>query len=89
MNSNGDKGVLTGKWQEPYSDGFAPYRWTGSVPILREWSKAGGRAVKYGQCWVFAGVACTGEAFMGVKVLCTYLTEDSTSVLLLVWRIIV
>lgn len=61
VNSNGDRGVLMGRWQEPYSDGVAPYRWTGSVPILQQWSKAGVRAVKYGQCWVFAAVACTGE----------------------------
>lgn len=61
VNSNDDRGVLTGRWTEPYSDGVAPYRWTGSAPILRQWSKAGVRAVKYGQCWVFAAVACTGN----------------------------
>lgn len=66
VNSNGDKGVLAGRWTEPYSDGVAPYRWTGSVPILRQWSKAGVRAVKYGQCWVFAGVACTVLRCLGV-----------------------
>lgn len=63
VNSNGDKGVLTGRWEQPYSDGVAPYRWTGSVPILQQWRKAGMRAVKYGQCWVFAGIACTGRTF--------------------------
>lgn len=62
VNSNGDRGVLTGRWDESYTDGVAPYRWTGSVPILQQWSNAGARAVKYGQCWVFAAVACTGEA---------------------------
>uniref|UniRef100_A0AAQ5YC18 protein-glutamine gamma-glutamyltransferase n=1 Tax=Amphiprion ocellaris TaxID=80972 RepID=A0AAQ5YC18_AMPOC len=66
VNSNGDRGVLTGRWTEPYSDGVAPYRWTGSVPILRQWSKAGVRAVKYGQCWVFAGVACTMLRCLGI-----------------------
>ncbi|XP_070763170.1 protein-glutamine gamma-glutamyltransferase 2-like [Enoplosus armatus] len=64
VNSNGDRGVLTGRWDEPYSGGVAPYRWNGSVPILRQWSKAG--AVKYGQCWVFAGVACTVLRCLGI-----------------------
>lgn len=66
VNANGDRGVLAGRWTEPYSDGVAPYRWTGSVPILRQWSKAGVRAVKYGQCWVFAGVACTVLRCLGI-----------------------
>ncbi|XP_049929278.1 protein-glutamine gamma-glutamyltransferase 2 isoform X1 [Epinephelus moara] len=66
INSNGDRGVLSGRWQEPYSDGVAPYKWTGSVPILQKWSKAGVRAVKYGQCWVFAAVACTVLRCLGI-----------------------
>uniref|UniRef100_A0A668T956 Transglutaminase-like domain-containing protein n=1 Tax=Oreochromis aureus TaxID=47969 RepID=A0A668T956_OREAU len=66
VNSNDDRGVLTGRWTEPYSDGVAPYQWTGSVPILRQWSKAGVRAVKYGQCWVFAAVACTVLRCLGI-----------------------
>lgn len=61
VNANDDRGVLACRWNEPYYDGVAPYRWTGSVPILRQWSKGGTTAVKYGQCWVLAGVACTGE----------------------------
>lgn len=63
VNANGDRGVLVGRWHEPYSDGVAPQRWTGSVPILQQWSNDGVKAVKYGQCWVFAAVACTGETF--------------------------
>uniref|UniRef100_A0A3B5A9W9 protein-glutamine gamma-glutamyltransferase n=1 Tax=Stegastes partitus TaxID=144197 RepID=A0A3B5A9W9_9TELE len=66
VNSEGDRGVLAGRWTEPYSDGVAPYRWNGSVPILRQWSTAGVRAVKYGQCWVFAGVACTVLRCLGI-----------------------
>ncbi|KAM3609331.1 uncharacterized protein V6R79_013113 [Siganus canaliculatus] len=66
VNSNGDKGVLTGRWTEPYSDGVAPNRWTGSVPILQQWSKSGARPVKYGQCWVFAAVACTVLRCLGI-----------------------
>ncbi|XP_072242848.1 protein-glutamine gamma-glutamyltransferase 2-like [Leuresthes tenuis] len=66
VNANGDRGVLAGRWQPPYSDGVAPHRWTGSVPILREWSQAGTRAVRYGQCWVFAAVACTVLRCLGI-----------------------
>lgn len=62
VNANDDRGVLAGRWTEPFSDGVLPSRWTGSVPILRQWSGSGTRAVKYGQCWVFAGITCTGEA---------------------------
>ncbi|KAG7214894.1 hypothetical protein INR49_005163 [Caranx melampygus] len=61
-----DRGVLWGRWNEPYTDGVAPYRWTGSVPILQKWSKAGAKPVKYGQCWVFAGVACTVLRCLGI-----------------------
>lgn len=35
--------------------------WIGSVDILRRWKTSGCQRVKYGQCWVFAAVACTGE----------------------------
>ncbi|XP_029289120.1 protein-glutamine gamma-glutamyltransferase 2-like [Cottoperca gobio] len=66
VNSNGDRGVLTGRWDDLYSGGVAPNRWNGSVPILQQWSKAGARAVKYGQCWVFAAVACTVLRSLGI-----------------------
>ncbi|XP_038561658.1 protein-glutamine gamma-glutamyltransferase 2 [Micropterus salmoides] len=66
VNSNDDRGVLRGRWHEPYSDGVAPHRWTGSVPILQQWSEAGTSAVKYGQCWVFAGVTCTVLRCLGI-----------------------
>ncbi|KAM6937937.1 protein-glutamine gamma-glutamyltransferase 2 [Xenentodon cancila] len=66
VNANDDRGVLAGKWSDTYPDGIAPFQWTGSVPILRKWSEAGARAVKYGQCWVFAGVACTVLRCLGI-----------------------
>ncbi|KAK5867820.1 hypothetical protein PBY51_012280 [Eleginops maclovinus] len=66
VNSNGDRGVLTGRWDDSYSGGVAPNKWTGSVPILQQWSKAGARAIKYGQCWVFAAVACTVLRCLGI-----------------------
>ncbi|XP_017294790.1 protein-glutamine gamma-glutamyltransferase 2-like [Kryptolebias marmoratus] len=66
INSNDDMGVLTGCWQGSYSDGISPSRWTGSVSILQRWYQTGCRAVKYGQCWVFAGVMCTVMRFFGI-----------------------
>lgn len=57
-----DNGVLQGKWDGLYSDGVPPQSWSSSVIILRQWLKTGCRAVKYGQCWVFASVMCTGNA---------------------------
>ncbi len=61
VNSVDDDGVLLGRWDGVYADGTKPFEWTGSVPILEERMQTG-RPVKYGQCWVFAGVVTTGEA---------------------------
>lgn len=61
INSNDDNGVLQGNWGEDYSLGVSPLVWNGSVAILRQWAARGGQPVKYGQCWVFAAVMCTGE----------------------------
>lgn len=58
VNSLDDRGVLVGQWGGDYSDGVRPTRWTGSGTILRQWAEGG--SVRYGQCWVFASVACTG-----------------------------
>lgn len=60
VNSNDDLGILQGRWNGEYEDGTAPAAWTGSVPILEEYLDTGNE-VKYGQCWVFAGVAATGK----------------------------
>ncbi len=60
MNSDDDKGVLAGKWSGNYRDGINPSNWSGSADILRMWSGTQFSPVKYGQCWVFAAVMCTG-----------------------------
>ena len=57
-----DRGVLAGRWDNHYEDGMSPMAWIGSVDILKRWKKFGCQPVKYGQCWVFAAVACTGES---------------------------
>lgn len=61
VNCNDDQGVLLGRWDGSYADGISPMFWIGSVDILRRWKNSGFQKIKYGQCWVFAAVACTGE----------------------------
>uniref|UniRef100_H9GUX8 Transglutaminase-like domain-containing protein n=1 Tax=Anolis carolinensis TaxID=28377 RepID=H9GUX8_ANOCA len=53
------KGVLMGNWSGNYSGGENPGSWSGSVKILQQWKSSGFRPVRYGQCWVFAGVLTT------------------------------
>ncbi|XP_022597407.1 protein-glutamine gamma-glutamyltransferase 2-like isoform X2 [Seriola dumerili] len=57
INSCDDSGVLIGAWIK-FEGGVHPGLWIGSGDILRKWAKSG--PVSYGQCWVFAAVACTG-----------------------------
>ncbi|XP_067324417.1 LOW QUALITY PROTEIN: protein-glutamine gamma-glutamyltransferase E-like [Anolis sagrei] len=59
INSNDDKGVLMGNWSGNYSGGQSPSSWTGSAKILQKWKSSGFQPVRYGQCWVFAGVLTT------------------------------
>lgn len=61
VNCNDDKGVLLGKWTGGYEGGVSPLFWRGSVEILRNWDTQACQPVRYGQCWVFAAVACTGR----------------------------
>lgn len=63
INSNDDQGVLVGNWGE-ISDGVHPGEWIGSGDILRQWAESG--PVCYGQCWVFAAVACTVSRALGI-----------------------
>ncbi|XP_070695453.1 protein-glutamine gamma-glutamyltransferase 2-like [Pempheris klunzingeri] len=63
INSNDDSGVLVGSWDE-FSNGVHPGMWIGSGDILRQWAESG--PVCYGQCWVFAAVACTVSRALGI-----------------------
>ncbi|XP_003707216.3 hemocyte protein-glutamine gamma-glutamyltransferase-like isoform X1 [Megachile rotundata] len=65
VNSNDDRGVITGRWDGEYGDGTAPAAWTGSVPILEQFLETG-ESVKYGQCWVFAGTVTTICRALGI-----------------------
>ncbi|XP_036899936.1 protein-glutamine gamma-glutamyltransferase 2 [Sturnira hondurensis] len=66
VNCNDDQGVLVGRWDQNYADGISPMFWIGSVDILRRWKNYGLQKVKYGQCWVFAAVACTVLRCLGI-----------------------
>ncbi|XP_077107754.1 protein-glutamine gamma-glutamyltransferase E-like [Ranitomeya variabilis] len=66
VNTNDyDNGVVVGNWSGNYSGGLSPTDWNGSVAILRQWMQSG-KSVKFGQCWVFAGVLCTVLRCLGI-----------------------
>ncbi|XP_075033769.1 protein-glutamine gamma-glutamyltransferase 5-like [Mixophyes fleayi] len=66
INSNDDRGVVESCWDEFFRNGANPSTWNGSVSILRLWHRSGCRPVRYGQCWVLAGVMCTVMRFLGI-----------------------
>ncbi|XP_064262584.1 LOW QUALITY PROTEIN: protein-glutamine gamma-glutamyltransferase K, partial [Passer domesticus] len=65
VNSLDDNGVLVGNWTGDYSQGTNPSAWAGSVGILRSFHGSGA-PVRYGQCWVFAGVVTTVLRCLGL-----------------------
>ncbi|KAL3047443.1 hypothetical protein OYC64_021619 [Pagothenia borchgrevinki] len=66
INSPDDLGVVEGDWSGNYSAGTSPTVWSGSVEIMKEYHKNDGKPVKYGQCWVFAGVFTTVLRCLGI-----------------------
>lgn len=60
VNSKDDKGIVEGNWSEDFSSGTEPTAWHGSQAILQQFYQTK-RPVKFGQCWIFSGVTCTGE----------------------------
>uniref|UniRef100_A0A8C9EZT1 Coagulation factor XIII A chain n=1 Tax=Pavo cristatus TaxID=9049 RepID=A0A8C9EZT1_PAVCR len=65
INSKDDNGVLAGSWDNLYAYGVPPSAWTGSVDILLEYYSSK-QPVRYGQCWVFAGVFNTFLRCLGI-----------------------
>lgn len=59
VNAQDDNGAIMGNWTRNFEGGTAPTEWMGSSLILRKFLKER-KPVKYGQCWVFAGVMTTG-----------------------------
>ncbi|CAH2302340.1 -glutamine gamma-glutamyltransferase E [Pelobates cultripes] len=76
VNDRDDGGVIQGNWSEDYSGGTDPKAWTGSARILRSWYPQKS-PVKYGQCWVFAGVLCTVSRALGLP--CRIITNFSSA----------
>ncbi|XP_006639496.2 protein-glutamine gamma-glutamyltransferase 2 [Lepisosteus oculatus] len=88
INCNDDKGVLYGRWDNSYSDGVNPSSWNGSVEILRNWDSMSCQPVRYGQCWVFAAVACTVLRALGIptRVVTNYMSAHDTNSNLVIER---
>lgn len=60
VNSPDDNGAVMGNWSEKFTGGTPPTRWLGSTAILQEFYRKR-QPVKFGQCWVFAGVLTTSK----------------------------
>jgi transglutaminase 1 len=58
VNSPDDNGAVMGNWSDEFEGGTPPTKWMGSKQILQQYWKQK-KPVKYGQCWVFAGVVST------------------------------
>ncbi|KAM7099810.1 coagulation factor XIII A chain isoform 1-T2 [Molossus nigricans] len=65
VNSKDDDGVIVGSWDNIYEYGVPPSAWTGSIDILLEYHSSK-NPVRYGQCWVFAGVFNTFLRCLGI-----------------------
>ncbi|XP_069508497.1 protein-glutamine gamma-glutamyltransferase 2 [Ambystoma mexicanum] len=81
VNCNDDAGIIAGRWDDKYEDGCSPMSWMGSVDILKRWRRYGCQAVRYGQCWVFAAVACTVLRCLGIpsRVITNYHSAHDTN----------
>uniref|UniRef100_A0A8C6S8I9 Protein-glutamine gamma-glutamyltransferase 2 n=1 Tax=Neogobius melanostomus TaxID=47308 RepID=A0A8C6S8I9_9GOBI len=86
INSQDDHGVLTGNWGE-ITDGVHPGEWVGSGDILCKWAQYG--PVCYGQCWVFAAIACTVSRALGIpcRVVTNFGSAHDTDANLLIEKI--
>ncbi|XP_076870442.1 protein-glutamine gamma-glutamyltransferase 2 [Brachyhypopomus gauderio] len=89
VNSNDrDNGVLEGCWKNSFEGGISPMSWKGSVNILRNWDSTSCMPVRYGQCWVFAAIACTVSRAVGIpcRVVTNYLSAHDTNSNLVIER---
>ena len=70
-SDDNDNGILTGKWplpgeENPFLGGTRPWLWTSSSSILTRYVRSGFKPVKFGQCWVFAGVLTSIMRLAGI-----------------------
>ncbi|KAJ8418724.1 hypothetical protein AAFF_G00002230 [Aldrovandia affinis] len=65
INSQDDNGVVVGNWSGKYKGGTPPLSWIGSPDILLQYHKKK-HPVRYGQCWVYAGVFNTFLRCLGI-----------------------
>uniref|UniRef100_A0A8D3CMR5 Protein-glutamine gamma-glutamyltransferase 2 n=1 Tax=Scophthalmus maximus TaxID=52904 RepID=A0A8D3CMR5_SCOMX len=77
INSQDDHGVVYGKWGGSYVGGRSPSHWSGSHAILKHWLNINCHPVKFGQCWVFAGVMCSVMRLFGIP--CRVVTNYSSA----------
>ncbi|XP_061779708.1 protein-glutamine gamma-glutamyltransferase E-like isoform X2 [Nerophis lumbriciformis] len=66
INNFDDPGVLQGNWSDSFEGGVSPSHWSGSHDILSKWIQNDCQPVKFGQCWVFAGVMCSVMRLLGI-----------------------
>ncbi|XP_029358611.1 protein-glutamine gamma-glutamyltransferase E isoform X1 [Echeneis naucrates] len=86
INSDDDHGILVGKWAGSFWGGVSPHHWNGSHAILRKWYDTHCFPVRYGQCWVFAGVMCSVLRLLGIpcRIITNYLSAHDTNKNLLI-----
>ncbi|XP_026465258.1 annulin-like [Ctenocephalides felis] len=79
VNSADDNGVVQGNWSDDHGGGTPPTKWIGSMKIMQEYYKKK-KPVKYGQCWVFAGVLCSALRTLGIpsRVITNYSSAHDT-----------
>lgn len=65
VNSQDDYGAVQGNWTTDFGGGTPPTKWLGSMKILQQYWKSK-KPVKYGQCWIFAGVLTTIARAVGI-----------------------
>ncbi|XP_077995167.1 hemocyte protein-glutamine gamma-glutamyltransferase-like [Glandiceps talaboti] len=65
LNSEENDGVLVGNWTGDYTGGTSPTEWSGSEAVFEEYMSTK-KPVKFGQCWVFAGLGTSAFRALGI-----------------------
>ncbi|KAK5614749.1 hypothetical protein CRENBAI_018712 [Crenichthys baileyi] len=80
INNANSGGILQGNWGNDFRGGLAPTHWSSSYVILKKWYNFYFCPVKFGQCWVFAGVMCSVMRLLGIpcRVVTNYQSAHDT-----------